>query len=414
MKNKIVLIGIGPFPSGHTTEMGFAHIRFWSLYHTLTSAGYSVHCSAVPASVDHNLEIDIPSDTLAVVTAGSFAPAQAALQIPRDIPLWLDWPSDPLADLHAKIQAPNAIVSDQDIAYTQSLRESAILRADAIGVISMRQYWVTLSQLLAYDIGDQHLQQRIHYTPIAYHFPHPSSPPQSKTIQRLAICGSANTWLDDQQMKEEIDHALNVHEQLEIHIFGGGVQNHYLAGGERIAAWRHPRIHHHGWLPQSDFLKEIQNCQAGFWIDRPGVEPLLGSRTRAMFFSWMGMDIFGSCQTELMQDLEREQLVSPMLGPGDLARAITAAEHLRKQPKLQDYCRALYAPSEVYAPLLHWLKNPTKRPPARQDLRGQELLEMKSQMQRIYASPTWRVTNRAHQAIKKLWKYIPSADKQGD
>ena len=97
-----------------------------------------------------------------MVTAGAFASACAALQLPEDVPIWIDWPSDPMADLHAKLHAPQSVVHPADIPYIQALRESVVQRSDAISVISKRQYWVTLSQLLVHQIGEAKLHQRIH------------------------------------------------------------------------------------------------------------------------------------------------------------------------------------------------------------------------------------------------------------
>jgi hypothetical protein len=398
---RILLIGHAPEIHSQSTHVGFPQLRTWSIHQFLLRNGYEVETLLVPDTIPHT-PAPIPYKNIdAAVTAGPFSSAYAALSLPKDIPLWLDWPSDPRADLHARIHGKGTTPSASEQAFVSLLHRLALRRADAIGVISHRQYWATLSTLMDWRLQDPILPEHIHFTPIAFDFPFTQKKHNANHISQnnIALCGSLNSWFDTEKARVILEEQLTKNTKTQVHIFGGHVPHNQEI--HAIQHWIHPRVHVHGWLPNDVFHQKISTLSLGFWMNRHGVEPLLGSRTRALLFAWMGMDIAASCDTELMVDLHKEGLVWDVRTASDLSEAMLSTK--RNINGLREYCHDHFSPSQAYSSLHDWLKKPYKRPICDGEPLAEEVLRLREALEKVHNSQTWRWGSRLHRFIKKCF-----------
>jgi len=396
---KVLLIGHAPAIGHNNTRIGFAQLRTWSLHQYLQCMGHSVELKLISEEIN-NSPLNIPAVD-AVITAGPFASAHAALSIPDDIPLWMDWPSDPRADLHARIHTPSP-PTEAEKAFVQILHQRALFRADAIGVISKRQYWASISSLMDTALCDPDLHTYIHVIPIAYDFPFPEvQAPKSRSNHGIALCGSMNSWFDSDRSWMILKQALQKNPTLSVHVLGGSVPNH-PAGKAALANWKHQRLFQHGWVQTHKMQEILQSQHMGFWINKMGVEPLLGSRTRAMLFAWMGMDIAASCDTELMATLHKHNLVWDIRNIEDLSEALRASA--QKSKALQDFCRQEFLPKKIYQPIHSWLKNPKVRKKAEKDKLLEEYQRLHQELHNVHSSRTWKWAGKAHKMLLKITK----------
>ena len=392
---KILLIGHGPKINPSSTNVAFPQLRTWSMERYLHSLGHSVHTIYV-----EDKEMNIPNTGYDVaITAGPFASAYAALSLPDEIPLWLDWPSDPRADLHARVHSTGSIPNPSEQAFVTMLHTLSLRRADAVGVISKRQYWATLSCMLDWKIHDPNLHKKIFTVPISFDFPFPSAEKPRTQKKNIALAGSINSWFDAQTSFQLLNTVVHEHPQVNIHVFGGRVA-HHVNPTCPLQTWSHNQVHHHGWLSNNDFYTSLCGQDIGFWMNRQGVEPLLGSRTRALLFAWMGMDITASCDTELMTNLLSEELVWDIRTADDLRNALISPSQHGK--KLKEYCSDTYAPSTVYAPIEKWLCAPKRYTQPNADNVSDEIYRLRQTILAIHNSATWTWGSRIHRFFQKI------------
>lgn len=392
---KVLLIGHGPQVLPSSTHTGFPQLRTWSLQSYLHMLGHDVHTVYIEEGHD-----TLPNETFDVaVTAGPFASAFAALSLPDNIPLWLDWPSDPRADLHARLHGKGILPAPSEQAFVTMLHTLALRRADAVGVISKRQYWATLSSLLDWEISTAQLQQKIHYTPISFDFPFPKVRTKRSSKKSIALAGSLNSWFDAHRTYEILHDALGTSSDVNIHIYGGKVTHHHDPSCP-LHHWKDSRVHHHGWLSNTDFHASLSTQNLGFWMNRSGVEPLLGSRTRALLFAWMGMDIAASCDTELMRSLLDEGLVWDIRSEQDFHRALEEKDSHAEQ--LFEYCTEHFSPAQAFAPIGTWLSNPMRTNHNQRETLSDELYRLRSAIHEIHTSRTWKWGSRIHRFLKQL------------
>ena len=392
---KVLLIGHGPPVQPSSTNVAFPQLRTWSMERYFQALGHHVQTIYVE---DKNTNIP-NTDYDVAITAGPFASAYAALSLPDEIPLWLDWPSDPRADLHARLHSTGSLPDPSEQAFVTMLHTLSLRRADAIGVISKRQYWATLSSLLDWRVQDPDIHKKIHITPISFDFPFPSPARKSSKKEHIALAGSINSWFDTQRSFALLNAIVQENPQVQVHIFGGRVA-HHIDPKCPLQQWSHKRVHHYGWLSNDDFHSSLCKQDIGFWINRQGVEPLLGSRTRALLFAWMGMDITASCDTELMQNLLSEELVWDVRTIEDVKNAILSPK--QHGTRLKEYCLDTYSPSTVYAPIEQWLQNPKRHTPSDSDHIGDEIYRLRKAIAEIHNSPTWRWGSRLHLLFQRM------------
>lgn len=392
---KIGLLGCSPLPNSEQRLTNFAQLRTWSIQKFLHSQNLEVSSFLVSNNNSHGWNVyenktlealsNFSKDIDILVTAGPFLPSLVLDAVPKDIPIWLDWPSDPLADLHAKRLVSKTNVSDESI--VQELIHNAFSRADAIGVISLRQQWATLGQLLL--LGFENIP--ISTIPIAYDFPFQPKPKNS-AADDILITGSMNTWLNLEQIVQTLSEDSN----RKIHLTGGAV-SHFPEGDKIIQKLQtqYPQFIHHGWLAEMQLQEVLQQCQYSAWLDQGRIEPLLGSRTRALFAIWNGMKIFGSAQTELAEFLVRNQAMLKWNGRESPSIVFSEISKI-KIPQAQSICQQYFSPDIVYAPLLEWIRNPIKIKKQKQNYPFEENQRLRRRLREIYQSKTWKITNRIH------------------
>lgn len=386
---KVVLLGQAPLPSREVPFCTFPQLRTWSKYRWLKenaptlkiqlelillhdgnhSEGLNVHCIE-----DMQKLYSSVSDADAIVTAGPFLPLVALLHIPDSIPLWLDYPSDPLADRHSKHTI--ALLPQAEYQFISEITRHAMHRADAMGVISNRQRFASVGQRLLLNCSEI----LIEYVPIAYDFPH--AQPGVNTLQKdgVIVSGSNNSWLD-------LDRLSMLLKDQTVHCTGMSVQHLHKRAVPK--EWIQ-----HGWLNDDDLQTVLSSCSYGVWTDTDGVEPLLGSRTRVLFYLWSGLSPIGDSTTELAQELSDANCINTW----DQEKPFT-----RINIKLaQQFCVDNYAPEVVYDPLRKWLQSPVlkHRPPSPST--HEENLRLRKELDTIYDSKTWRWGSKIHGWIQQM------------
>ena len=383
---KVLMIGQGPLPSSSEPFCSFPQLRTWSIYNMLQKwckqHGHTIELVLVHdgtqtvglnvyAPTDMTSLYNKSSDCDVVVTAGPFYPFIALMHLPNHIPLWLDYPSDPLADRDARNR--KSPLPKSEWSFLSELTNNALHRADAMGVISKRQHWASIGQRLGISAPDI----PISYTPIAFEFP---SPMRSSTGTDILLAGSNNAWLNI----EKLNHRLHGHT---IHCTGITVPG--LSSTPLPPQWNQ-----YGWLSPTDLDSVIDRCQFGVWADEQGIEPLLGSRTRALFYIWNGLTPVGDTTTELASTLHKEGHMSSWADETPLSSVnIVAAKQ---------YCQKHFEPRTVYNGLLEWLDSPSIQHKRPNSSTHEENLRLRETLRKIHTSPTWRIGSTVHQWINNI------------
>ena len=386
---KVVLLGQTPLPSSEVSFTTFPQLRTWSMYRWLQKNAPTLNLTVELQLLHdgnhreglnvHHLE-DMKRlyhsvlDADAIVTAGPFLPLIALLHIPDSIPLWLDYPSDPLADRQSKHTITPIPTSEYQ--FISEICRHAMHRADAMGVISNRQVFASLGQRL--QLGCPAIP--IKYTPIAYDFPHDGPKINPNRTGDVVVSGSNNSWLD-------LDRLSRLLQDQTVHCTGMSVR--HLNDRPLPGTWTQ-----HGWLEDSDLQTLLSQCSYGVWTDTKCAESLLGSRTRALFYIWSGLTPIGDTTTELGTDLANAKCMNTWdqknpFTPIDIERA-------------QQFCVDNYDPDTVYAPLRTWLTSPNLRHRPPSPSIHDENLRLRRELDGIYASKTWRWGSKIHAWIQQL------------
>ena len=334
----------------------------------------------------------------AIVTAGTYGPTKSGLAVAEDRPLWLDLPGDPFADAQAAgaMSEPEVVATEAETVFCTAVR-----RGDAFSTISQRAGWALRGQLglsgrlarLAPGVDP------VHVLPVPYAFPQPEGAPAvPDDVLRVGLCGSFNTWFDEETLAEGL---LQAAEQgpLAVTVVGGTVPGHYEAGFRqfhgRVLASRHARcFHFRPELAERDLPAVLAACTVGICLDRPGFEPMFGSRTRLLFYLWLGKRVVATTQCELAQELADAGFLVPV-PPGDATALATA---LRQLPGVPDRA-ALHRryPLDLQA-LQTWAERPHRLPRHPDgELLGRLLGErdaLRTELAALRASPTFRVLDR--------------------
>ncbi len=397
----ILLIGQGPLPTSAESFCSFPQLRTWSMLQCLNTwiknHGHQLHVvlvgpenSSFGLNVYDNAQMRELNKTAqnmdVIVTAGPFYPLFALLHLPQTIPLWLDLPSDPLADLAAR----NSVnpVSEEESLLVQELLRFGLHRADAIGVISQRQRWATLGQRLLLNLPEI----PIAYSPIAFEFPTPmrSEPNHEKHSEpSYLLSGSNNAWLDVERLEQYL-------EDQAVHCTGLHIK--HLASQPIPKNWIQ-----HGWLQQTDLQQVIEQCDYGIWADRNCSESLLGSRTRLLFYLWNGLTPIGDTKTELALDIHR----NGWMYDWDKFSKFTANSSIKSIDieKAQQYCVEHFSADIVYRPLRQWLQNPKHIGMTPTTSLHLENLRLRERIQEIHSSMTWRWGSKVHKLVQRFTRF---------
>ena len=409
---RVLLIGRGPLPSPTLREVGFAQLRTRHFAQALQKGGLEVDLLLIENDLDPGL-LDEASrracEADAVVSAGPHRPGALAVAAAGDRPLWVDIPGDPLAELQALARAPGPPLPPERIAAAQAATHAVLARADAVSVISDRQSHATFGRLSALG-RDIDAPVPCATIPICFDFPLPRQPlrpiPEAGPV-RLVLSGAFAPWLDDQRLCRALDIALPRQPRLELHVTGGGVTGHYTAGWQRFERWaaRFPeRVHLHGWVPHDALADILGSCHVGLCLDHPGMEPVLGGRTRALLYAWMGLQVAASPTCEQVGQLITQQAAHALTGSAETLAATLLSLAERTPRDAAPWLAENACPHDIAAPLVAWARQPARMASSAspEALLAAQVEQLQSQLSAVHDSPTWRFLSQVHRRLAGL------------
>jgi hypothetical protein len=273
-----------------------------------------------------------------VVSASNHGPTRAVLALfdgwrregsaRVELPWWCDVAGDPFAEAQA---AASFAEHPAEIAVeAQAVWCAALARADAFSTVSEAGRHALFGALGA--IGRLPLwaagEEPVHCVPVAMDFPDAPGPSRPAG-HRVALIGGFNTWFDDETLLDGLLLAME-RAPVEVDVTGGPIEGHHTAGFARFReaalASQHPRrFRFHGWLPQDEVAAVVDACHVLVCLDRPGAEPMLGSRTRVLHALHRGLRVIATPRTELVRSLAAEGLVTPVPAAASAGREWAAA-----------------------------------------------------------------------------------------
>ena len=435
---RVLLIGHGPLPGPGCRHSTFGPQRTLAFAHTLRSTGIALRvvlldpAATRAAPLPHapwagtwslamadarrvRLWADEPPTV--VISAGPYAPAHVAALHRGDAPWIADVPGDPLAELAAATDSGPVAAAEVEAARATALRTLA--EADVLLAISEPQRFACLGQLgllgrvaaggppvEVCPISVPALDDAGGLLPAA-------APRHRRPTEALRVlCGGAlNGWQALDAALAGVERALDAGAPIELHLTGGaggatapGQEATLAAFCRRRAA--DARVVTHGWLDEQALHALEARCHIGLSIDGPGLEPELGSRTRLLRWSWAGLGLLGTARCALAQQLVQ---AGGMIAVQPTAEAVgdallrCADGRLQVHPTVapaQALLRAIAHPDVALAPLRAAALHPTRA--TRATLPWLELpaalQAVQAELDAVYASPTWRITNRIHRA----------------
>ncbi len=330
---RIALLGDGTLADAHSPDAAFAQLRLLQFHEGLRLDGHEVRVLDAATATRAQVRALAPD---AVVSAGTWTPVRAALEVCGDLPLCVDLPGDPFADAQAAAfasgSAANAAGVEAAARAAEEVFVPALRRAQAFTTIGEPARHALLGQLgvtgrLARTPPGE---EQVFVTPIAWRFPGlpPAVPrphaPGAPLI--VALVGGFNAWLDEDALVSGLLEAMSrvgAHGgEVRVRVVGGPIPGHHEAGFARFRA-RATASPHAGaftFLPRlaAPALGEaLAEAHALAWVDRPGAEPLLGSRTRALLALHQGLRVVATVRCALAHQLADGGWLSPLVGdPG--------------------------------------------------------------------------------------------------
>lgn len=433
---RVLLIGRGPLPSVDPDQLGFPQLRTGAFLRSLQRAGHTVlplllQGAAQPAG-PHAAIDPLDADALdraralvaqeqpdAVVTAGPYEPARFGALCAGDAPLFVDVPGDPFAEAQAKAALDD---SADHVAAMRQAWAPAYARGDAFGAVSGTQRAALLGQLgWLGRLADAPLDHDwVRVLPVASWFGAlASGSPRIRAPGaplQVALCGGFNTWLDGPSLLHGLLAAMDALPGLTVVCTGGGIEGHHQSGYAqfRAGAGASPHAHRftfHGWVPHGRLPGLLRSAHVGLCMDRPGVEPELGSRTRVLFYADQGLHVAATPCSDLTRALARAELIDA-LRPGDPAHLCATLIRMGAQGSagervgdLQAHVRARYDLGPATAGLLDWLERGAERTrpgQAPSAALAAEIEDLRRQLAAVHQSPTWRAASATSQALKRL------------
>lgn len=430
---RVFVVGTGPLPESNPEVLGFPQLRTSHTLRVLARAGHTVR--GVLLGEDHPLEersldgravglLGVKPERAgwleriaqarrefapeAVVSAGPYEPARAAALTVGEEPLWVDVPGDP----YAEAQAKRAYGDDPEAtAHMRAAYAPALARGDAFAAISPSQRAALLGQLGVLGrldgAGPEH--GWAHVVPAAMDFgglsagaPRAWEPGESLVV---ALCGGFNTWLDGETLLRGLHLAMEELEDLRVITTGGAIAGHHDQTWQRFAAGvregPYPdRFRLLGWIPHQELPQALAEAHVGLTLDRPGLEPELGTRTRVLLYGHLGLAVIANTRSDLCRELAGIRMITGVGAgdPEDLAAAITwlAREGCDGGPtaRLQSWLGSRYTLDACFAPLLRWVKAPPRARPGQDPAAtlSRELADAREALAQVHATPTWRVS----------------------
>ena len=441
--SKVLLIGRGPLPCAETPQLGFSQLRTAAFYEALLASDHTIRLLVLvpslsgleplnswaglvevveegPGWIDAAAKAGADADI--IVSAGPYNPGRLASAIADNRPFWADIPGDPLAELSALSQVTQGGLTPAQIAASHGGAMAVLDSADAVSVISGPQRFSTLGQLglVGRTLEPKHSPPVI-VVPITANFGFEPTKPRAPSAGEplvVAISGAFNPWVDDQAIARILEGCFAQRKDLNVVCTGGGIDGFYTEGYDRFKAFaaRHPtRIKLHGWLPHHEMAKVLRGAHAGLSIDKPGLEPELGSRTRLLLFAHMGLMPISTVRCEMAGQMAAEDALCP-LPFQDILAATQMLAALKFDLSIAEAAQRMlttkYAINRLTTPLIDWCNAPKKTAttPRPASLIASELDASRDALKQIYTSPTWLALNRLHslgQVTAGLFKSRP-------
>jgi glycosyltransferase involved in cell wall biosynthesis len=428
--SRVLLIGRGPLPHPGQLHCSFPQLRTLHFAQALQATGADLRILLLtdgdprsgpstgwagqwtlqeegPGWLEAAEELSSDADLL--VSAGPYNPGRLACLIAGERPVWADIPGDPLAE-HQALAAAIPDLTEERRAAAHSALLPVLCRADALSTISERQRLATIGQL--HLLGRRPAQggAPVHSVPIALNFPFEAQSPHDSGPVRVVMAGGLNCWLDHETLIDGLREALKVRPEMEFHCIGGPIAGMNTGAWSALEAWAlepqtSAQIHLHGWVAQHRIPEILGQCHAGIWMDRPGDEPLLGSRTRALLYGWMGLQIVASTSTELavqLRDAGHMQSI-PVGDSRALSQALCVLQPERRglSDARRAWMQAQYSVESSSQALCRWVQDPKRvvcadTPSARI---AADHARLRDELSSMRATPTWRLLSAAHRAL---------------
>ena len=426
---KILLIGRGPLPSPKAPQLGFSQLRTRAFYQALIEAGHNVRLlllvpgtttQGAPTSwgeiisiqeegpnwINQGRSLKVGADI--IVSAGPYNPGRLATAIADDEALWVDIPGDPLAELSALSMARARPLDDAEIAAAYSGAVQVLARADALSVISTPQLHATWGQLgLMGRLLNRTTTPCTHVVPITHDWSLPEGTPRAPspgTDTVIALSGAFNPWFDADRLVQALELAFQMRKDLRVVCTGGGIPGFYESSYKRFVDWsgRYPnRVELHGWLPHEQMATVLRGAHAGLSIDCPGVEPVLGSRTRLLLFAHLGLQCVSTVRCALSQDWAARGALYALDNRDPIQMGHQLAQ-LQIEPTMgltaQHLAKTDFHPRAIMQPLIAWCAEPVRTASTRmpEAVLAAELDANRDELARVYGSSTWQALNRVH------------------
>lgn len=433
MGRRVLLVGRIPDATGRRT--GFPELRTDAFRHALDQAGHDVRLAGlVPLSEASDALPSAWKGTVRVaeegpdwlgalrraaqgaellIAAGPHNASRAACLIAGERPVWADLPGDPFAEVQAAALATETALPERQAAAAAAVLP-VLARADRFGAVSHRQRLLLLGQLgLVGRLAQPDSSDLVDVVPVSWHFDLPPKPPRARQAGsplRIALVGGANAWLDVAGLCAGLDAAHSRVPSLSVLLSGGPVEGHHTAGWHSLLAWATAR----SWvvlrprLPPAALEQALSGAHVGVVMDRPGLEPETGSRTRVLFLLHQGLEVVTTTRTELCEQLAQADLVHPVPcgSPAALADALVAlqagdsgARAASAAAVLPDLLGAL----RTVGPVVAFADEPRRSTPVPHpfaDLAADHA-RLRDQLTRVHATPTWRLLARLHGSLNK-------------
>jgi len=348
-----------------------------------------------------------------IVSAGPFWPGLAAAALVGDRPWWGDLPGDPFAEAQAV-----ALRSPADPARAAAALEAGLavlLRADRISPISEAQgsaAWGQLGLLGRLPVPHEELVQTI---PVGALPDVPRPPPAPPPPLRVGLLGALTAWLDVEGLAAALERAWARGLPVELHRTGGPVPGQAQDGGalDRLSARFPGRIIDHGVIPEAELAARLAPLHAGLVLDAPGLEPRLGSRTRALLCAAHGIELICTPTTELCRALVAAGGAWPVSSgePGGLVDTFEALlrSPAARAPAARAWVHQNADPRGLAAPLRAFLERPRRAAPGALpiDALRADRDRLQAALDAVHQSPTWRALSPAHPALGRIRGDLP-------
>lgn len=424
---KLLIAGIGPLPYENPARLFAPALRTWTFGRELALRGHEIEIATLdfgggcqslrlhrlePRSAEpvaaglaegmgladtlRRLAADFRPDAL---VASSDAMGEAAALAKLELPLWIDYNGDPMAE-----RQQQAFVYDHDGGLGAAWRTMlpALLAGDRFSTCSEAQRMALLGQLGACGrlnrlTAEAEFAHAIVSTSAFESFkktrPALRGTVAAESAEIVLWTGGFNTWTDVETLHAGLAEAMRRRPALHFAATGGAISGHCEPVFEEfrrlIAAGPFAeRFHLLGWVDLETVQNAYLEADLAINIDRFSHEGLLGTRTRILEWIAAGLPVLTTELCEFSRILAQRGLafIFPIGDAGGLAEAICKAlndpERAREMAhRAQRFLREEHTNERLMRPLFDWAEKPRRAP----DLAGARA--------RCQAAPCWLPDN---------------------